>query len=214
MENVESAMPAEVIASRSVIPHTPLEDVQAILFAAAFASLGVAFLRHGGLLTGGTAGIALLTARLTRFSFGQIYFVLNLPFFWLGVRQLGWRFTVKTFAAIGVFSLASDHIDGVLHLGFVAPVYGALLGGALVGTGLLMLFRHDASLGGLNILAIHLQRRFGVRAGVFQMVVDASIVVASAFVVSLTTLLLSVAGAVALNLVLAVNHRPGRYLGA
>ena len=87
-------------------------------------------------------------------------------------------------------------------------------GGALAGVGLLMLFRHEASLGGLNILAIYLQKRFGVRAGVFQLTVDACIVVASFFVVSLTTLALSVAGAVALNLVLAVNHRPGRYMGA
>jgi uncharacterized membrane-anchored protein YitT (DUF2179 family) len=46
------------------------------------------------------------------------------------------------------------------------------------------------------------------------MAVDALIVVASCFVVSATTLLLSVLGAVALNLVIAVNHRPGRYLGA
>jgi uncharacterized membrane-anchored protein YitT (DUF2179 family) len=102
----------------------------------------------------------------------------------------------------------------VLQLGRVEPVYAALMGGALAGVGLLMLFRHEASLGGLNILAIHLQRRFGVRAGVFQLTVDACIVVASSFVVSLTTLALSVAGAVALNVVLAVNHKPGRYMGA
>jgi len=49
---------------------------------------------------------------------------------------------------------------------------------------------------------------------VFQLTVDACIVVASFFVVPLSTLALSGVGAVALNLVLAVNHRPGRYTGA
>jgi uncharacterized membrane-anchored protein YitT (DUF2179 family) len=138
----------------------------------------------------------------------------NLPFFFLGVRVLGWRFTLKTFAAIALLAIATDRLPLVLQLGRVDPIYAALMGGALAGVGLLMLFRHEASLGGLNILAIYLQRRFGVRAGVFQLTVDACIVVASFFVVSPTTLALSVAGAVALNLVLAVNHKPGRYMGA
>jgi uncharacterized membrane-anchored protein YitT (DUF2179 family) len=137
----------------------------------------------------------------------------NLPFFWLGVRVLGWRFTLKTFAAIALLAFATEELPHVLQLGPVAPLYAAAMGGALAGVGLLMLFRHEASLGGLNILAIHLQRRFGVRAGVFQLSVDAAIVFASFFVVSPATLALSVVGAVALNLVLAVNHRPGRYMG-
>ena len=87
------------------------------------------------------------------------------------------------------------------------------MGGSSIGIGLLILFRHRACLGGLNVLAIWLQERRGVRAGVFQLVVDALVVVASLFVVPPSTILLSVVGAVALNMVLAVNHRPGRYLG-
>ncbi|HAQ27434.1 MAG TPA: hypothetical protein DCQ80_15960, partial [Pseudomonas sp.] len=77
----------------------------------------------------------------------------------------------------------------------------------------LMLFRHRASLGGVNILALYLQERFGLRAGAVQMGIDASIVLAALFVVPLDKVLLSVLGAVALNLVLAINHRAGRYMG-
>lgn len=194
--------------------HTLFEDAQAIVTACAFFSLGLALLGNAGLLMGGTPGIALLVSRVTGFPFGPVYVLVNLPFFFLGVRVLGWRFTLKTFAAIGLLAFATDRLPVLLQLGRVDPVYAALMGGALAGVGLLMLFRHEASLGGLNILAIYLQKRFGVRAGVFQLTVDACIVVASFFVVSLTTLALSVAGAVALNLVLAVNHRPGRYMGA
>lgn len=43
------------------------------------------------------------------------------------------------------------------------------------------------------------------------MVVDACIVSASLFVVSVPMLLASVLGAVILNLIIAMNHRPGRY---
>jgi uncharacterized membrane-anchored protein YitT (DUF2179 family) len=193
--------------------HSLLEDVQAVVTAAGFVSLGLRFFSQAGLLTGGTAGVALLLARLTPLSFGQLFLLLNLPFFWLGIRQMGWRFTVKTFFSIALVSAAADWLHLVLRLDWIHPLYAAVLGGFLMGIGLLILFRHQACLGGLNILAIWLQREKKVRAGVFQMVVDSLVVLASLFVVSPATIALSVVGAVALNVVLAVNHRPGRYLG-
>ena len=193
--------------------HTLLEDVQAIFTAACFVSLGLRFISHAGLLTGGTSGVALLLARVTPLTFGQLFVLLNVPFFWLGIRQMGWRFTVKTFASILLVSAGADWLQLVIRLEWIHPLYAAVLGGFLMGIGLLILFRHQACLGGLNILAIWLQERRGVRAGVFQMVVDSLVVLASLFVVSPAVIALSVGGAVALNVVLAVNHRPGRYLG-
>jgi uncharacterized membrane-anchored protein YitT (DUF2179 family) len=87
------------------------------------------------------------------------------------------------------------------------------MGGFLIGVGLLMLFRHHASLGGLNVLVLWLQQQRGWRAGTVQMAIDCSIVAAALALVDATRVVLSVLGAVALNLVVAVNHRPGRYLG-
>jgi uncharacterized membrane-anchored protein YitT (DUF2179 family) len=193
--------------------HTWFEDAQALFTASLFISFGVGLLSQAQLLSGGTAGLALLLTRLTPFSFGQLFLTLNLPFIWLAVRQMGWAFTVKTFVAIGAVSLCADRLHLVLAFGRVEPLYAAVMGGSCIGIGLLILFRHQACLGGLNVLAIWLQERRGVRAGVFQLVVDALVVVASALVVPPATILLSVVGAVALNMVLAVNHRPGRYLG-
>jgi uncharacterized membrane-anchored protein YitT (DUF2179 family) len=82
-----------------------------------------------------------------------------------------------------------------------------------VGVGLLILFRHGASLGGINILALILQEKVGWRAGYVQMVIDVAIVLFSLTVVSPWVVLVSAAGAVVLNLVLALNHKQGRYLG-
>jgi uncharacterized membrane-anchored protein YitT (DUF2179 family) len=76
-----------------------------------------------------------------------------------------------------------------------------------------MLFRHKASLGGLNILVLVLQERHGWRAGKVQMAIDCLIVLAAFTLVEPRLIAISVLGAVALNLVVAVNHRPGRYLG-
>ena len=81
------------------VPHSTLEDALAIVTATAFVSLGTGLLKHLGLLTGGSAGIALLLSRVTPFTFGQVFLAVNVPFFWLGVRQMGWPFTGKTFAS-------------------------------------------------------------------------------------------------------------------
>ena len=75
-----------------------------------------------------------------------------------------------------------------------------------------MLFRHRASLGGLNVLVLYLQERFGWRAGKVQMALDSLIVVGGLVVADGQRVALSVLGAVVLNLTLAINHRPGRYL--
>jgi uncharacterized membrane-anchored protein YitT (DUF2179 family) len=193
--------------------HSLFDDAQAIVTATLIVSLGTSLLSRAHLVTGGTAGVALLLAKVTPLTFGQLFVLVNLPFFWLGVRQMGWRFTVKTFVAIGLVSVTSDQLPRVLHVDQIEPLYAALTGGVLVGIGILILIRHRASLGGLSILSVWLQEKHGVRAGYFQMVVDSLVVVASWFVVTPWILLLSILGAVALNFVLAVNHRPGRYLG-
>jgi uncharacterized membrane-anchored protein YitT (DUF2179 family) len=77
---------------------------------------------------------------------------------------------------------------------------------------MLMLFRHRASLGGLNVLVLYLQERFGWRAGKVQMALDSLIVLGGLVVADVPRVALSVLGAVVLNLTLAINHRPGRYL--
>ena len=79
--------------------------------------------------------------------------------------------------------------------------------------GLLMLIRHKASLGGLGVLAIHLQNTRGWRAGKTQMAADVLILAVGVLVRDPLSVALSVVGAVALNLVIAVNHKSGRYIG-
>jgi uncharacterized membrane-anchored protein YitT (DUF2179 family) len=91
--------------------------------------------------------------------------------------------------------------------------YGILAGNILAGVGLLILFRHGSSVGGFNIVALILQERVGWRAGYVQMVLDTIVVLTAFAVVAPGTVLLSAAGALLLNLILALNHRPGRYLG-
>ena len=83
-----------------------------------------------------------------------------------------------------------------------------------MGVGFVVLFRHQASLGGINILALYLQQTRGIRAGKLQMGLDITIVLASLTVVTPMALITSILGAFALNLAISLNHRPGRYMSA
>jgi len=88
-----------------------------------------------------------------------------------------------------------------------------VVGGALVGLGILFFIRHHASLGGIGILAVYMQRDRGISAGVVQMSFDAMLMVAAFFVLSPDKVAWSALGAALLSLVLMFNHRPNRYMG-
>ncbi|MDR9438529.1 MAG: YitT family protein [Halomonas sp.] len=194
-------------------PHRPHEDVMAMLVGTLFVALGVSFYTQAMLLTGSTAGLAFLLQYATGWRFGVGFFLINLPFYWLAVRRMGWSFTLRTFLAIGLVSVFSELTADWIRIEWLQPLYAALMGGSLIGIGMLVLFRHRTSLGGINILSLFLQDRYGWRAGYVQLGIDALIMLVALLVLPMERVGLSVLGAVALNLIIALNHKPGRYMG-
>jgi|TARA_R110000764_G_scaffold124132_1_gene211538 uncharacterized membrane-anchored protein YitT (DUF2179 family) len=193
--------------------HTRLEDVQAVILGTLIIALGVNLFTHAGLLTGGSAGLAFLIQYSTSLTFGQAFFLINIPFYLLAVIHFGWEFTIKTFLAVFCLSVFSDMTPMLITFDQLNPIYASVAGGFLMGVGFLMLFRHNASLGGLNILARYLSEKYGISMGKFQMIIDCMIVLLSVFVVDYTLIIISFVGAIALNMIIAVNHKPGRYMG-
>jgi uncharacterized membrane-anchored protein YitT (DUF2179 family) len=193
--------------------HSLFEDAQALLVAPLFVAFAVLLFQQAGLLTGGTVGIAFLIHYFWQLPFGPALFVINLPFYALALRAMGRAFTLKTFLAVSLLSLYAELLPRLLSFATLDRVFAAVMGGCLAGVGLLMLIRHRASLGGLGILVIHLQNSRGWRAGKLQMAADCLILAAGIFVRDPYSVGLSIVGALALNLVIAVNHKTGRYMG-
>ena len=163
--------------------HTALDDLQAGATAVVLVSLGLALLQSAGLATGGTPGIAFLLSYATGLPLSVALLLVNLPFYVLGWRTLGPRFTLKA-------------------------------GGVLIGMGLLVMFRHNSSFGGVSILALALQKRFAWRAGTTQLAIDMAVLAGALLVLDPQRVGWSLLGAAAMNLVLICNHKPGRYLAA
>lgn len=194
-------------------PHTTIEDLQAILTGTLLAAIGVTVLSKAGLVTGGVVGVALLSHQLTGVSFSLFFAAINLPFYFLAVRKKGWSFTIKTLSSVLLLSAFCEVIPSLLRFDSIDLIFASISGGLLAGVGLLILFRHNASLGGFNILCLYLQEAFGLRAGFTQLMLDCVVLLLFAMTTSLHTALVSLIATVILNLTLATNHRAGRYIG-
>ena len=194
--------------------HTVMEDVQGLGYGIVMAAFGIVLLTHLGLVTGQTAGLAVLISYMTGAPFGQVFFLINIPFYLLGWRKMGPVFTLKTFVAVAGLSLFSWLIPQWISFEALSPLFGAVLFGLVSGSALLALFRHGASLGGIGILAVLLQDRLGWRAGWVQLAFDAVLFAAAFLVIEARLVLISFLGALVVNLVIAINHRRDRYVVA
>ena len=199
-------------------PHTRLnhslpEDAMAFLLGTAMCALGVHFLTHLGLVTGQTAGLGVLLSYLTGWSFGAVFFAVNLPFYILAWLRMGPRFTVKSFVAVAMVSGFSELFPALIELGEVNTPLGAALAGSMIGLGLIVIFRHGASLGGIGVLALYLQDRIGFQAGWTQLIFDGLLFLAAFAALDPALVIWSLTGAVVTNLIIAVNHRKDRYIG-
>ncbi|MCI5043043.1 MAG: YitT family protein [Donghicola eburneus] len=194
------------------INHTLAEDAQAFALGTTMCSLGLLILTNLGLITGQTAGLAVLLSYLTGMKFGVLFFLVNIPFYVLAYMRMGLRFTIKTFIAVALLSVIADQLPNFVQFSEIDPLVGTLIMAGVTGLGLMVLFRHGASLGGIGVLALYLQDKTGFRAGHTQLIFDACLFAVAFFVLPLPMVLYSLLGAVIVNLIIATNHRKDRYV--
>lgn len=192
--------------------HSLIEDAQGIAFGVILASFGLQILTFMGFVTGQTAGLALLISYATGWSFGVVFFVVNIPFYWLGYKRLGPTFVMKTFLSVALLSVLVSFMPSMIAFEFMAPIPAAILFGLVTGSALIALFRHGGSLGGIGILALYLQEKTGFRAGWTQLLFDAALFAIALTIRDVPTVFYSFIGALVVNLVIAINHRKDRYI--
>ncbi|MDO5613712.1 MAG: YitT family protein [Paracoccus sp. (in: a-proteobacteria)] len=197
---------------KSKLQHGFIDDAQGIAYGSFMAAAAVVLLTHLGFVTGQTAGLAVLISYATGWGFAPVFFVINLPFYWLGYRRFGPVFVWKSFAAVALMSALVALLPGWLHFGAINPAIGAILFGTMTGSALLALFRHGASLGGVGVLALYVQDATGLRAGWVQLGFDVLVFAAALFLRDWHLVGWSFLGAVVVNLVIAINHRRDRYV--
>ena len=141
------------------------------------------FLIPNEVAPGGFTGIGQLLNALFGINVGTVSIILNVPLFAVSMRSLGLAFGVKSFAASMLLSLLIDYLpipaatDDIL----LASVFGGVVGGA--GFGLIL--RGSATTGGSDMLGTLIHSVFPpLKVGVVVFMIDAAVVLASAFVFS------------------------------
>jgi uncharacterized membrane-anchored protein YitT (DUF2179 family) len=196
--------------------HKAIDDAQALVTGALLAAVGISLFQQAGLLSGGTVGLALALSYGTGWNLSLALLLCNAPFYALACLRMGFEFTAKTLVAVALTALFLQAMPALLAFSHVSRLGAAVVGGLLAGIGILFLFRHRASLGGFNVVAVYCQEKLGWSAGKVQLALDALVLAGGAVATgaSLATVASSVLAGVVLNLVLMVNHRPGRYVGS
>ena len=206
-------MPLPASSSPAVpAAHSALEDALALVVGTVLISFALALFKQAGIATGSTAGLAFLIHYSLGAPFSACFFLLNVPFYVLAYLRMGWAFTAKTVLAVAMVATMADLHALFLHTVGLEPFYVGPMGGVIMGVGFLVLFRHRSSLGGVNILALYIQSRWGLAAGKFQLGVDLCIMALSFLVLDARATAASILGVIVLNVIIAMNHRPDRYI--
>ncbi len=163
----------------------------AIIFGCVVFALGVTlFLDANNIASGGVTGIAIILNFVTKdvpwLNTGIWIIIINVPLFILGWIFFGHRFILST-----VFStVLSSLLVWVFEIAFKSflPItenvlISSVLGGALFGGGLGLIFRMGSTTGGTDIVVKILRKKFRhIRTGIISMIIDMIIVGFSAIV--------------------------------
>lgn len=130
-------------------------------FVAGFALEG--FLIPNRMIDGGIIGVSIMLSTLTKANLGLLILFINAPFIFLALKKLGKAFVIQTVYAISMLGLAVN----VFHHRVATEdlLLATVFGGVVLGIGVGLVLRNNASMDGTEILAIRLAKKLGFSIG-------------------------------------------------
>ena len=122
------------------------------------------FLVPNNVIDGGVVGIAIMASHLTRLPLGVFLIIVNIPFIYLGYKQIGKTFTLSTVFSIISLSCFTNIFLSIPRFTndlFLASVFG----GIIVGVGVGLIIRYGGSLDGTEIVAILMDQKTSFSVG-------------------------------------------------
>ncbi len=122
------------------------------------------FLVPNAIIDGGITGISIISSHLTGLPLGIFLFFFNLPFLFLGYKQIGKTFALSTLFGVAIMSIGTYFLHPVKPL-TIDPLLAAVFGGVILGIGVGLVIRVGGSLDGTEIVAILLTKRLPFSVG-------------------------------------------------
>ena len=152
-------------------------------------SIGL-FILPGKVLTGGVAGIATLLKPYVAISEDYLVIIINTLLFIIGSILLGKEFFLNTLVYSVSYPfmllLVTRHLPPISIDPLLAALYGGLIGGVAIG----IMFRNGGSSGGVDVIALVMEKYFRIRPSNTVMVVDALTVIAGLYVYGFNSVLI------------------------
>ncbi len=142
-----------------------LKRVLFIFIGAVLMAVGLEiFLVPNQVIDGGIVGISIILSHLLGWKLGLFIFLLNIPFFFIGYKQIGKTFALSTVFGISILSIATVLLHPVPA--FTEDVLLAtVFGGITLGIGVGIVIRYGGSLDGTEILAILANKKLPFSVG-------------------------------------------------
>lgn len=181
-------------------------DYAVITIGAALMSLGIGvFLVEARVVPGGVSGLSMAVHYLTnnKMPIGVLMWVLNIPLYIWGTKELGKTFGIRTFYGFTLNSLFIDLFRGdIPGLSFIRLqdtntirelyktdfLFLVLIGAVLLGVGLGLIFKFKGTTGGSDIVASIMQKKFGTKPGMAIMIIDFAVISFAGLIIEMKNL--------------------------
>ncbi|OPZ69432.1 MAG: hypothetical protein BWY83_01986 [bacterium ADurb.Bin478] len=178
-----------------------IRDYVAITIGAFIMGAGISvFLVDAKVVPGGVSGLSMALHYLTGgvLPVGMMIWVLNIPLYIWGVRELGKQFGARTFVGFTLNSFFIDLLRGQIpglsfirlneHPAIVSLqqrdfLFLILIGAVLLGIGLGIIFKFRGSTAGSDVIAAVAQKRWGIKPGTVFMLVDSIVILLAGFII-------------------------------
>jgi uncharacterized membrane-anchored protein YitT (DUF2179 family) len=122
------------------------------------------FLVPNNVIDGGITGISIMLSYITGWKLGFFIFILNIPFFFIGYKQIGKTFAISTLYGIVILSITTTLLHPVPAL-TQDILLASVFGGIILGIGVGIVIRYGGSLDGTEILAILINKKLPFSVG-------------------------------------------------
>lgn len=130
-------------------------------FIAGFALEG--FLIPNKMIDGGIIGVSIMLSTITKANLGLLILLINIPFIFLALKKLGKVFVLQTLYAIAMLGLGVNIFHH--HIATDDLLLATVFGGVVLGIGVGLVLRNNASMDGTEILAIRFAKKLGFSIG-------------------------------------------------
>jgi uncharacterized membrane-anchored protein YitT (DUF2179 family) len=190
MKHIVQRILSKTVQLEQLLVRQRMKSAVLIILGIGAATIGLkCFLLPNDYLDGGVTGISLLINSVTEFNISLLIVIINAPFIYIGWRQIGSGFAVKTFFAVIGLAICVHYVE--FPLVTTDHLLIAVFGGFFLGAGIGLAMRGGAVIDGTEVLAVHVSRNSSLSVGDFIAIFNITLFITAAFVVSLETAMYS-----------------------